>query len=126
MRKGRRRFCLPGRCAATWREDNPMAARLVQILASPDGEHQVLIVRRPDGAYSYQQQWLGTARPICGYLRFSRDRAAGGVCPDKVAACLLSLDLPPQPRRRTEKTRLEEILEERRSPAFEQVVIIRP
>ena len=35
-----------------------MAARLVQILASPDGEHQVLIVRRPDGAYSYQQQWL--------------------------------------------------------------------
>ena len=35
-----------------------MAAHVVQILASPDGEHQVLIVRRADGAYSYQQQWL--------------------------------------------------------------------
>ena len=35
-----------------------MTGRVVQILASPDGEHQVLIVRRPDGAYSYQQQRL--------------------------------------------------------------------
>jgi hypothetical protein len=35
-----------------------MAAQIVQILASPDGEHQVLIVRRPDGSYSYQQQRL--------------------------------------------------------------------
>ena len=35
-----------------------MTTHVVQILASPDGEHQVLIVRRPDGAYSYQRQWL--------------------------------------------------------------------
>ena len=35
-----------------------MTARLVRILASPDGEHQILFVRRPDGAYSYQQRRL--------------------------------------------------------------------
>ena len=35
-----------------------MTAQILQILASPDGEPQILIVRRRDDAYSYQRQWL--------------------------------------------------------------------
>jgi hypothetical protein len=53
-------------------------AQIVQILASPDGEPQILIVRRRDDAYVFvptvvayglsDGQGLGTARSICGDL----------------------------------------------------------
>ena len=32
--------------------------QLLRSIVSPDGEHRVLIVKRPDGAYSYRQQSL--------------------------------------------------------------------
>jgi hypothetical protein len=35
-----------------------VADRVLRILVSPDGEHQVLIVERAEGAYSYRRQWL--------------------------------------------------------------------
>jgi hypothetical protein len=35
--------------------------RLVQSFTRPDGRERVLIVQRPDGAYSYRRQWRSSA-----------------------------------------------------------------
>jgi hypothetical protein len=32
--------------------------RILKLIASPDGQHRVLIVQRADGAYSFRRQWL--------------------------------------------------------------------
>lgn len=38
-----------------------MKDRLVQSFIRPDGCERVLIVQRPDGAYSYRRQWRSSA-----------------------------------------------------------------
>jgi len=37
----------------------------VRTFESFDGKERVLISRRPDGAFTYQRQWLSAAQPSC-------------------------------------------------------------
>jgi hypothetical protein len=43
------------------------------ILESPDGTERVLILKRPDGAFTYRRQWLSEKpRPVDGEEKWSQ------------------------------------------------------